>query len=316
MQAYLEVKRAKAVLASAKGNAAAHDALLARVNARVSGGRASSSDETEAQTRTASSHAIRLEAQNKLSDAIAAFRTVVGRAPGELDAAPTLKASLPKSIEAAVGEAVEAAPSVLATEQDALAADAAVGSAYARLFPRFNLEVSTDHTRNGLEAGDRSFDARAMLVVRWNIFNGGIDKARIWEAKARALEAAEITSNTRRIIERETRISWNGLVSARERVPELQRQLDFARQTRTTYSAQFEGGQRRLLDLLNIQAEVFLAESTLRTEELIRTYNGYRIVAAAGRLVPALGLELPPEAVTPHAPTIVDGWRDGWQSSR
>ena len=30
----------------------------------------------------------------------------------------------------------------------------------------------------------------------------------------------------------------------------------------------------------------------------------------------SLGLELPPEAQVPHAPSVVDGWRDGWTNWR
>lgn len=316
VQAYLEVQRAKAVLNAARSNVTQHESLLARVRTRVSGGRGSSSDETEALSRMAGARALQLEAQNRLDDAVALFRAVVGRGPGQLAAVKPPAAALPKTVDDAVAEASVAAPSVLATQHDVDAAQATVAAANSRFFPRLNLEVSTNHVSSAREIGDRSLDARAMLVVRWNLFNGGIDKARIWEAKARALEAAEVSASTRRIIERETRVSWNALMSARARVPQYQSQLDYARQTRSTYSAQFDGGQRRLLDLLNIQAEVFLAESSLRTEELVRAYNVYRILAAAGRLVSSLGLELPTEAVTPHAPTVVDGWRDGVQNWR
>ncbi len=308
IQAILELQRAEAVLKAAERNVTEHERLLSRVRARVNGGQAASSDESEAMTRMHNARAVYLEAQNRFSDAGALFRSVVGRAPGHLVTAGPPVSALPRSIDAAVAEAVVAAPSVLATMQDVYAAGAAVDSAYARLYPRLNLEGSTSYDWNGVEQGDRSRDARVMLVVRWNLFNGGIDRARIAEAKARAFEAAEVSANTRLIVERETRTSWNALTSARSRVPQLQKQLDYARQTRSAYTAQFDGGQRRLLDLLNIQAEVFLAESSLRTEELVRTYNVYRILAAAGRLVPAIGLELPPEATQEESRGALDGW--------
>ncbi len=317
VQSYLEVQRAGVVLAAARANVSAHQALLARVVARVDGGRGSSSDETEARSRAANAKVIQAEAENRARDADALFQAVVGRAPGALGPARPPLAALPRTIEVAVAEAGAVAPSVLATQNDAVAAEASVATATSRLFPRLNFEASADRGWGVTDRGDTTTDGRAMLVVRWNLFNGGIDKARIWEAKARSYEATEISRNTQRTIERETRVSWNAMAAARVRVPELRRQLDFARQTRSTYSVQYNGGQRRLLDLLNIQAEVFVAESSLRTEELVGAYNSYRILAAIGRLVPALGLELPDEAIAPPAPTIKDGWRDGltnWQT--
>lgn len=315
-QAFFELQRARAVLKSAKSNLSAHRGLLDRVRSRVDGGRGVSSDLFEAQSRFAQAEALVVESEGRLMDADALFRSVVGRGPGNLQPAGPPSVGRPRSIENAVKEAIEFSPSVLATERDVAAADAAVDSARSRIMPRLNLELSTDRAWNAVEYGDRSIDVRAMLVVKWNLFNGGLDKARIWEAKSRSLEAAEISANTRRIVERETRTSWNAIDSASGRVPLLRRQVDKTRATREAYISQFDTGSRRLLDLLNVQSELFVAEATLRNEEFVKIYNSYRLLAAMGVLVPALGLQPPPEAALSHAPTIVDGWRDGWESTR
>lgn len=314
VQAYLEVQRADAVLGAARNNLAEHRKLLTRVSSRVAGGRGTGSDESEARGRAANAQAVFAEAEARVRDAHALYRAVVGDAPGALGPVALPAKAMPHSIDAAVAEARAAAPSIMATRFDTTAAEAAVGSAHARFAPRLNLEVSSDHTWGNREAGDRTIDTRAMLVVRWNLFNGGIDKARVWEAKARALEAAEISTNTERIIERETRVSWSAILAANDRVPALKRQVEQIRLTRTAYNQQFDGGQRRLLDLLNIQGESFIAEASLRTEEFSRVFNSYRILAAMGRLVPSLGLDLPPEAAMPHAPSVREGWRDGWEN--
>lgn len=315
VQAFLEMRRAQSVLDTARGNLSSHRALLARVGSRVSGGRGTSSDMSEAQSRTAQAEALVVEAQGRLVDAQALFRAVVGRAPGKLQAAGFPAMQPPASVDAAVAEAVAFAPSVLATQHDVTAAQSALGSAHARLLPRVNLEVSAHRGWGQTVDGDREVDSRAMVVVRWNLFNGGIDKARIWEAKARSMEASEISANTMRIIERETRVSWNAIQTATTRVPLLRRQVDQIRSTRTSYNAQFDAGSRRLLDLLNVQSELFVAEASLRTEEFIRVYNSYRLLAAMGRLVPALGLEPPPEAALPHSSSLIDGWSDGVRNS-
>lgn len=312
VQAFLEVQRAHAVLHAARANVAAHERIVSRVTSRVNGGKGSASDATEAQSRAANAKAVVAEAEGRLADAIALFRAVGGRPPGKLDSAYLPSRSLPKSDQEAVAEATALAPSVLATQYDARAAEAALGSAYARFLPRVNLEVSADRGLGITEGGDSTSDARAMLVVRWNLFNGGIDKARVWEAKDRALEAGEIARNTQRVVERETRVSWNAMTAAAKRVPLLTRQVEAGRATRSVYQEQFDAGQRRLLDLLNIQAEVFVAEASLRTEQFIGTFNSYRVLAACGRLVPALGLDLPAEAAVPHSPSILQDWRDGW----
>jgi outer membrane protein, adhesin transport system len=308
VQAYLEFMRAGHVLASARSNLSQLQAINERVRSRVGGGKGNAAEETEAGARVANGRAIVAEAEGRLRDADALFRAVIGGPPSKLEAAHVPRQAMPKSVDAAVAEAKEAAPSVVATQHDTTAAEAAVGSAYSRLFPKVNFELSADRGWNGSESGERDNDARAMMVVRWNLFNGGIDKARIYEAKSRALEASEISQNTQRIIERETRVSWSAMLSAGARVPAFKRQLELNRATRSTYSQQYDSGQRRLLDLLEIQNEVFITESSLRTEELVGQYNAFRVLASIGRLVPALGLEFPDEATVPHAARFYDRW--------
>lgn len=308
VQAYLECNRARAVLSAAEANLEAHRGLLARVRQRADGGMANAAESTEAAARTANAKAIVAEAAARVQDAYALFKSVVGRMPAKLDAASPAR-GLPRSVDDAVGEAVQVAPSVVATQFDALAAEAAVGSTYARFSPKLNFEVSTNHGWGLVEDNDKNYDATAMLVVRWNLFNGGIDKARIWEARARAAEADEISANTSRNVERETRISWNALKAASVRVPELREQLSLQRQRRSAYLEQFDVGQRRLLDILDVQNEIFVVNSSLKTEELIGIYSSYRLLAAMGRLVPGLGLDMPLEAAQPPAENLIEGWR-------
>jgi adhesin transport system outer membrane protein len=301
--------RSHAVRSAALSNHAQHKSLLSRVRARADAGKANDAEMSEAQARAANAAVLLAESETRARDAVAIFREAVGRDPGSLDAVGVPSASLPASVEVAVGEAVEAAPSVIATGYDTIAAQAAVGSAYSKFFPRVNLEGTADHAWGQNYNDDRNVEARAMVVVRWNLFNGGIDKARIWEAKARSFEAAEINANTRRIVERETRVSWSSMEGARIRVPEMKRQLELNRKRREAYYAQFDAGQRRLLDLLDVQSEVFLSESSLRTEELVGAFSAFRVLAAVGRLVPALGLDMPAEAAMPPAENLIEGWR-------
>jgi outer membrane protein, adhesin transport system len=308
VQAYLEVMRAHSVLAAAKSNLSQLQSINERVRSRVSGGKGNAAEESEAGARVASGRAILAEADGRARDAEALFRAVVGGPPSRLSAVVVPHRALPKSVESAVAEAKDAAPSVVATQHDATAAAAAIGSATSRLYPKLNFELSGDRGTGVTENGDRNNEARAMLVVRWNLFNGGIDKARIHEATSRAMEATEISHNVQRIIERETRVSWNAMTAAGARVPAFRRQLELNKSSRATYRDQYDSGQRRLLDLLEIQNEVFVTESSLRTEELVGQYNAFRVLASIGRLVPALGLDLPEEATRPHAARFYDKW--------
>lgn len=308
VQAYFELLRARAVLRVARSNLSSLQALQAHVSERVRAGHSDIAEASEAGSRVASAQAIRVEAEAKVEEAKALFRAAVGRDPGALRPIAFPHSAMPKHLSTAVREARSAAPSVVATEHDAGAAKAAIGSAYSRLYPKLNLELSSYHGKGIESRNDRDLDARAMLVVRWNIFNGGINAARIREARARSNEAKQVAENTRRIVERETRSSWILMNSARARVPALRKQLQLARQTRKIYIEQFDTGARRLLDLLDAQSEIFVADAALRTEQFVARFNAYRVLAAMGRLVWALGLAMPNEATEAHRRSILDGW--------
>lgn len=308
VQAYLEIIRANSVLKAAQANLSSHENLNSRVQRRVDGGVANAAERAEAGARTANARAIMAQAEESVQNAQALFKSIVGRMPAGL-VPPPAAGGLPDSEESAVAQAVQAAPSVVATHFDAIAAEAAVGSAYSRFSPKVNFEVSTNHGWGQVENNDRNYDASAMLVVRWNLFNGGIDKARTWEARARAAEAHGINANTALIVEREARNSWASLRAATVRVPELRLQYNLQKQRRSAYLEQFDTGQRRLLDLLDAQNEIFVVESSLRTEEAVGIYSGYRLLATMGMLVDGLGLALPSEAAAPPASNLIEGWR-------
>lgn len=308
IQSYLELQRAQSVLEAAQDNLSALDRLNSRVRDRVRAGQGDEGDRTEAASRVENGKALVFEARERVAVAVAMFREVVGRQPGRLAAAKVPLHALPPSASAAVVEARQAAPSIVATEHDAMAADAAIGTARSALYPKLNLELSTYHGKGIDERDDLQNDLRGMFVVRWSLFDGGANYARIREAKSRANEAAEIAENTKRIVERETQVSWNAMMRARDRAPALRRQMELARATRETYFDQFKSGARRLLDLLDSQNEVFVSDAAYRTEEFYGRFNTFRVLAAMGRLVAALDLEMPSEAIREHQPSVLDGW--------
>jgi len=165
-QAYLEVQRASAVLNAARGNLQSLQGLNGRVQERVDAGKGNASEETEAAARVANAVALVAEAEGRVHDADALFRSVVGRAPGSLGPVKAPVSSLPRSVEDAVAEAIVAAPSVIATQHDTIAAQAAVGSAYSRFSPKVNFELTGDAARGDKEESDYTSDVRGLFVVR------------------------------------------------------------------------------------------------------------------------------------------------------
>ncbi|MEM8626938.1 MAG: hypothetical protein AAGF32_03265 [Pseudomonadota bacterium] len=100
------------------------------------------------------------------------------------------------------------------------------------------------------------------------------------------------------------------LWSSRERADQLRVQRNKNRELVRLYRRQFELSRRTLLDLLDVQNELFTTKSAVVTEELISTFNTFRVLAAMGTLVDALSLPLPDEAVVDPG-----GWETTWEAT-
>jgi outer membrane protein, adhesin transport system len=296
IQTYLEVQRASTVTAVAEKNVRAHRTYLSRVQTRVSGGNAAQAESLQARARLASADAALIEAQARLNDAFAAYIAVVGEAPGRLEAVgmPRL---LPPNVQTAVEEAYDFAPSLAALRNDITAAKAAIGTAQAEFYPKVSIEIAGDTTIDADQDFSDETNFSTLLLVKKNLYNGGVDTARLREARHRADQAGHTAMNARRQIEKEVRLSWIAMRSASDRRIVLGRQLDQNRALVKAYEKQFDIGQRSLMDILDVQNEIFTTETTAASEAFSATFNAYRVLASTGKLLEVLNLDLPEEAV-------------------
>ncbi len=135
--------------------------------------------------------------------------------------------------------------------------------------------------------------ASALVVMRWNLFNGGSDVARKDAALLRRSRAKDVVARNERIASEETRFAWNALSSARERVNTLRNVAESNERVRDAYRKQFELSQRSLLDLLDSENELFLSRSDLVTAEYTALFAAYRLMASMGTLVGHFGVTVP-----------------------
>ena len=69
------------------------------------------------------------------------------------------------------------------------------------------------------------------------------------------------------------------------------------RRVRLAYSRQFDRGQRTLLDLVDIQNEIFNNETAVTTEAFTIKFGTYRTLATMGKLLQVMSIRLPIEGV-------------------
>lgn len=292
-QAYLDVIRLRTLINIATDNEKRHRETLAQVSQLADAGQGRRADAQQADARLALAQASLSQLRNQLAQAEAAFLHLTGQAPGMLAEVVGYAAALPASLPVALAQTLKTHPSVRSAQKELVAAQADRESARSRVAaPRLALEIGTSahHDLDGVRGANS--DSYAMLRLRYNLFRGGSDEARVREAAARVDEARANYDKARNDAERDLRQAWDGLAEDRIRLPQLQRYAAASAQVVGSYRLQFSIGQRTLLDVLNAENELFSARSSEYTAAYAVGIGELRLLAAMGRLLSTLGVDL------------------------
>ncbi len=292
-QAYLDVIRLRALITIATDNEKRHRETLAQVSQLADAGQGRRADAQQAEARLALAQASLSQLRNQLAQAEASFLHLTGQPPGMLAEAGAFADKLPASLPVALALTLETHPAIRSAERELAAAQADRESVRSRaVAPRLALEVGTsaNHDLDGVRGGNS--DSYAMLRLRYNLFRGGSDEARVREAESRVDEARANYDKARNDTERDLRQAWEGLVQDRVRLPQLQRYAAASAQVVGSYRLQFSIGQRTLLDVLNAENELFTAKSNEYSAAYAVSIGELRVLAAMGRLLATLGVEI------------------------
>jgi adhesin transport system outer membrane protein len=292
---YLEVLRLTDLVALTKENQAAHEKTNDQITLRANSGVGRRADQDQSEARLALARANLIASEANLRDAEINFKRYVGSLPQNLGKpAEPAESELPKRVEEAVTTAINNSPLRKQAKSDVEQAIAQNKAAKAVLAPRFDLEAGITRNDNigGIPGGNDT--TYAMLRMRYAIFNGGADRARVDDTAAQVVQAEEIVRRSEYELEQNARLSWNAFRSATERLPSLKQHAESAFATKDAYGKQFSIGQRTLLDLLDTENEYFTAQSNYLNGRYTALFARYRILADTSKLLDTLGVKLPP----------------------
>jgi adhesin transport system outer membrane protein len=253
-------------------------------------------DVSQAQARLQTAHSTYNDIQGQLRENQTKFLQIVGVPATDLEDASTADMSrIPESVDLSVQKGLENNPKVRLAKHDVERAEAEVREQTASLYPALNFEAvgSVNRDNSGLEETD--YDAQFLLVMRYNLYRGGADIARIREFKERRSEALETLRSRERVVEQDVRSSWAALQTQMDRIALLEKQVQADQQTYDGYVQQFDIGQRGLLDVLDAANELFISKDQLIQANNEALFAKFRILASQGQLVESAGLTYPVE---------------------
>ena len=312
VQAYLDILRYRHLLAIAKENYLKHLRYHTDIESRVKTGFGRGVDLDQASARLALAESNVLTETTNLHDVSARFLRLVGRVPPALLEDPVIPASrIPDDLQKVLLHTNAKNPSLNAAIETIRSARAEFRGRKAPMMPRFDLRLrkQLDDNVGGIEG---NYDEEAIeLVMAYNLYNGGSDRARKRQAKYLMFEAEDNRDRVCREVRQTVTIAYNDISSTAQLISFLERNEESISRARKAYEKQFDIGQRTLLDLLDSENEYFDARRSLLNARADIRLAQVQTLAGMGELLHASKLK----AETPTSrsfstalATISGGW--------
>lgn len=305
-RAYLDVLRYRHLVDLAKDNYVQHKATHDQIQRRTQSGVGRRVDLEQAGSRLALAEINLVTETANLHDVTARYQRLVGAQPDANIVAPTqVNSAFPGQAKTALDTLLRKNPALLAATENIEAAQYEINTRRAAYSPKLDFRARTDQTKNYLgDTGQRDYNV-AEVVVSWNLFNGGSDRAR----EKQTIEKKNLAFDLREKACRDTRqtllIAYNDVLRLKEQSAHHARQVALLEKTRDAYRDQFNIGQRTLLDLLDTENELLAARRSAANADTDLTLAYLRTYAGMGSLLEFLGLQRL-DAETPNASDLAE----------
>jgi outer membrane protein, adhesin transport system len=285
---YLNVLLQQRVVAASTDNVSFHEALANDLGSGVAQGSISIADQQQAQERLQAARVRLTEAEQSLAEARIILRRLSGIDVDAVLVPPTLGEAMPGTVVDAIGMARAQNPLVREAEADVDAAHALADSVKADQLPRIGVDV-TGRIGHDIDATDHSTrDVQARAFLRWNLFDGGINRANYQEHVRRASEARYRLFDVVRRAEEDVRIAWSKLETQTRVTGDLETQSRVSDDLLLSYRSQFNVGRRSLLDVLDAQNARYNTQVRLETARFSAMFARYQVLATTNKFLTAL----------------------------
>ena len=290
---YLDYMLQQRIVAAAEDNIAFHRKLLGDLGEGVSKGSISIADQQQAEERLQSALVRQSEAEQDLTNAAISFRTLTGLSIDQVSMPDAVTSAVPPTLDEAIAGARTNNPLIREAEADIQAAHAVVDEAKSELGPTVLLEGRGRIGEDVDGFRGSTNDVQGRVVLRWQLYNGGINRAKVQEMNRRASEARFRLSQRQREAEEDVRIAWNRWDTEKKRLTDLSRQGIVSDSLLVSYREQFNVGRRSLLDVLDSQNTRFNTQVRTETARFSEIFAQYQILAATNQLLDTLGIAQP-----------------------
>ena len=294
LRAYADVMRYRELVEAATQNYVEHKQTTQQVEERANAGVGRRVDVEQANGRLALAESNLLTELTNLHDVSARYLRVVGEKP--LTTLPALPepfklGTMPESTTALLRDGMQGSPTLNAAFENVRAYKSAIESSKAAYWPRLDLRAyARDESNTGGISGGTQVNG-VELVLNYNLFRGGADRARERQAVDQAAQARDLQEKACRDVRQNLSIAFSDVRSLSDQQKYMNLHRLATEKSREAYRQQFDIGQRTLLDLLDSQNEYFEATRSYINARHDAAIAQARTLAGMGQLVSTVGVK-------------------------
>ena len=297
---YLDILLQQRIVAAATDNLAFHNSLANDLRQGVEARSISLADSQQADERVRAARIRLTQADEALINAKISLLQLSGLHVKDVQMPDMMTAKIAPNLLAAIGLARTKHPKIREAMADVDAANALVEKEHGDLFPTVGLELTGRYGHDIDAFHGETNDLQGRVMMRWDIFDGGINRAKYQEMIRRASESRFRLHQITREAESDVRHAWNSRQTQTALERDLHEQSNITDALLVSYQEQFRVGRRSLLDVLDAQNTRFNTHVRAETAYFSKIFAGYQILTATNAMLDAFGLA-PPEAGESYA---------------
>jgi len=280
-QSYVDILKYQTLLDYAEESARIHRTALDKTSRKFEAGAGPKADVELVNARLSMSEATLEARRRQLAFAITSYRKLTGLEPSALEEPDFPDWALPLSIEEVdLGRN----PRVRSAEANLSAFESRYQGAKSAFYPQLDLLVQSSGN-DSARYSDMQNDASGLIVFSYDVFGGGRRKAELQRSRSAIDKAVGELRTTEAELGASFTNAWNDMLIAEERLYQLQKYRDAMDSVVSAYQKQFELGQRALINVLDVENELFSAKSSVAEERYNRLQAAYRVLYHSGSLI-------------------------------
>ncbi len=295
---FLQAQLAQENIAIAKADEAFNQRQLVEARLRYDVGTGSLSDVLNFQVRVNSAKSLLIQQERVLQTNLISLAALMGL-PGSnfpeqvrlAELAPLQKQEMvipqvPQLIETAV----QLRPDLQQYEWNTQRAQAAIKQAQAGYYPTLSLVGNYDGQRpEDIHFENDDFGNTVGVGLSWNLFAGGLTRARVGEARAREIEVKKATENLSINVASEVRTSSAQIESAQRQLTLQEENTRLVQQQRDLVEKEYKAGVGSLVRLNEAQRDLTVAQAQLASARVALRVSWYDLLTATGEILGTFG---------------------------